>query len=166
MKMNQTLYDITGEYAKLLDQVYIDPDTGEIIEPDGLADAEKNFAEKVENLALWIKNREAEAAAIEEEAGKLKARAEKQARLSQWGREYLMNCLKAAGQRGFSTARAEISMRRSKSVLITDEKAIPGEFFVETVTRKPSKAMILRALKEGHAVAGAELVEKDNLQLK
>ena len=47
-----------------------------------------------------------------------------------------------------------------------DEKALPADFVVETVTTKPDKTAIKKAIQSGQEVSGASLVENRNLQIK
>ena len=46
------------------------------------------------------------------------------------------------------------------------EKALPADFVVETVTTKPDKTAIKKAIQSGQEVSGASLVENRNLQIK
>ena len=57
-----------------------------------------------------------------------------------------------------------VSYRKSTAVEITDLDALP---FAYTVTEiKPDKERIAAALKNGETVPGAELVERNNIQIK
>ena len=49
---------------------------------------------------------------------------------------------------------------------IDDEGALPSDFVTTTVTTKPDKTAIKKAIQAGQAVAGAVLVENQNLQIK
>ena len=49
---------------------------------------------------------------------------------------------------------------------IDDEGALPPDFVTTTVTTKPDKTAIKKAIQAGQAVAGAVLVENQNLQIK
>ena len=44
--------------------------------------------------------------------------------------------------------------------------ALPPDFVTTTVTTKPDKTAIKKAIQAGQAVAGAVLVENQNLQIK
>lgn len=64
------------------------------------------------------------------------------------------------------TARTKIGFRKSTQVQIDDEGALPPDFVTTTVTTKPDKTAIKKAIQAGQAVAGAVLVENQNLQIK
>ncbi len=58
-----------------------------------------------------------------------------------------------------------ISWRKSRSVNITDEKALPAIYLIAQ-DPKIDKAGINEALKNGLTVTGAELTTKNNIQIK
>lgn len=57
-----TLYEIDEEILNCVDQ-----ETGEIIDPEKLAQLQMDFDKKVEGIALWIKNLLSDAEAIKAE---------------------------------------------------------------------------------------------------
>ena len=63
------------------------------------------------------------------------------------------------------TARVKLSYRKSTSVYIKNEKIIPKDY-KEKQPDKILKALISKALKSGIKIKGAELQEKQNLQIK
>ena len=65
-----------------------------------------------------------------------------------------------------TTTKVRVSFRKSVAVSIDDEKALPADFVVETVTTKPDKTAIKKAIQSGQEVSGASLVENRNLQIK
>ena len=60
----------------------------------------------------------------------------------------------------------KIGFRKSTQVQIDDEGALPPDFVTTTVTTKPDKTAIKKAIQAGQAIAGAVLVENQNLQIK
>ena len=73
-----TLYEIDNEIRAFLDKMLdaVDEETGEIIDIDPAELEQLNEAreQKIENIALYIKNLEADAKAIKEEEKNLKAK--------------------------------------------------------------------------------------------
>lgn len=59
-----------------------------------------------------------------------------------------------------------LSFRKSESVVIKDEMALPIEFIRTKTTTAPDKTAIKNAIKSGVSVAGAELQVNKNLQIK
>ena len=138
----------------------IDPETGEI-------DAERYDAlslekkQKLENIALWIKNLKAEAKAYKAEkqafAERQKAAENKAERL----KALLSDELEG---KKFKTPKVAVTFRTSKASEIVDENVIPSEFLVTTIA--PDKRKILAALKDGEEVKGCRLVDRLSVQVK
>ena len=81
-------------------------------------------------------------------------------------KKYLTSCLDAVNRDKLETARAKVSFRKSVQVSIADEAKVPKKFMVKTVTSKPDKTEIKKAIQDGKKVAGASLVENRNIQIK
>lgn len=144
----------------------IDPETGEIVDESALEklnalQMEKD--EKVESCLIMYKNLLAEAEAINAEKKNLDAR-EKQAKSkAEWIFRYVEKNLE--GEK-FSTPKVSVSYRKSESIEIIDESAIPEKYIKVKTTTQPDKTAIKKAIKWGEAVMGAKLVENKNMQVK
>ena len=99
----------------------VDAETGEIIDFDQLDQLTMAREEKLENIALYIKALEAEAAAIREEEKSLAARRKVKENKAIRLREYLADAL---GGQPFETARAALSFRSSQALKVTDGVAL------------------------------------------
>ena len=156
-----TLFEIDKAIAEF--EWDIDPETGEVLNPYGLDDLQMAREQKCENIALLIKNKEAEKTAVTEQekifADRKKSLGNEIDRL----KNYLGYAL---GGEKFSTPRVAVSFRKSESVLIKNENLIPDDYCEFTITRKPNKKTIKDALKEGKELMGVELLEKSNIQIK
>lgn len=141
----------------------IDPETGEIVgDTSALDDLQIQREEKIENIALYIKNLKAEAEAIQNEERKLKSRRQTCENRADWLKKYLANNLQ--GEK-FKSPRAAISWRRSESVKVNDLWKLP-EQYIRIADPEPDKKALKKALKAGEAIEGAELVQSLNLQIK
>lgn len=141
----------------------IDEETGEILNAEALDALQLAREDKIEGVGLWIKNLQAEAEAVKKEKD---AMAERQRRLEKKAeslKDYLAYALQ--GEK-FSTPRIAMSWRKSESVLIPDEALLDDRFVNITMIKKPDKKLIKDTLKAGREVPGAELVTKQNLQIK
>ena len=119
--------------------------------------------QKIESVALWIKNLRSDAEAFKAEKEAFAER-EKQAknkaeRLAAW----LTGILD--GEK-FTTAKCSISFRKSESVEIVNPEIIPKEFQKVKVDVSPDKVAIKDALKHSTNVPGCALVLKKNIQIK
>lgn len=140
----------------------VDMETGEIVDCDKLAELQMERDDKIQNIALWVKNLEADAEAFKKEkdsfAEKQKAAENKAKRLKEYLGTYL------DGQ-AFKSTRVNISFRSSEAVNITDVTKIP-EQFLKYAEPTADKTAIKKMLKEGFVVDGAELVTNSNIQIK
>ena len=159
------LYDIDQAILAL-----VDPDTGEILDYEAFSELKMAREEKVEGMALWCKNLDAEAAAIKAEENALAERRKPLERKSESLKEYIAEIL--AGDK-FTTARVACTFRKSKAVVIQDEakfiQAMQESQHFEYLKYSPptvNKTEITNAIKAGKEVPGAQLVEKQNLSIK
>lgn len=140
----------------------IDTETGEILDADKLNALQIEREEKVENVALWIKNLKSDAEALKAEkqafADRQKAAENKAESLKKWLTEAL------AGEK-FKTTRVAVSFRKTKSVQVEDIWKL-DDSFVKYAEPTPDKAAIKKAIEAGQEVAGATLVENVSISVK
>lgn len=159
-----SLYEISTAYLDALENLEVD-ENGEInLLPLEEVNAELNT--KLENIALYIKNCDAMAKSIKEEEANLAARRKAYENKAEHLKDYLSSCMQFVGASKFETAKVKLSFRASESVEITNQNEIPKDFLVEKVTVAPDKAAIKAAIKNGILIPGAEIVRKENLQIK
>lgn len=156
-----TLFEIDD--AILNFELEVDEETGEILNAQDLDDLKMAREDKIEGVGLWIKNLEAEAAAVKAEKDAMADRQRRLEKKAESLKGYLAYALQ--GEK-FSTPKIALSWRRSESVVITDEHLLPENCLNVTIVKKPDKKVIKDALKAGKDIMGAELREKQNLQIK
>lgn len=141
---------------------YIDTDTGEVLDEEYLNGLRIAKTRKVENIACWIKNLQAEVEAYkkEEEAFRIR-RKQAESRIESLKR-YLTNWV--SGEK-IETDRCKVSWRKSVSVEIQDESRVPEDYKKEKVIMNLDKVSIKKALTGGKDVPGASLLEKQNIQI-
>lgn len=162
-----TLYQLTDRWLAALDGAWtVVEETGEVFDPADIDEISADLDEKVENIACYLKNLSSDAEAIKAEEEALKARRQRLERHHDRLAAYLTEQLARAGKRRVETTRADVSLRRTKSVRIEDEMLVPQEFIKTTVKTAPDKRAIGYALKEGKAVPGCMLAEYDSLQVR
>lgn len=160
------LYELTAELQNAMENIVIDPETGEATGFEAVDALDIAFDDKAEGYALAIKNLLAFADSADAEADKLKARAKSAKNRAEHLREHLAQSMAAVGKTQVETARASIKFRRSEAVLITNDSLIPEDWWKVRVTREPNKVEIKKHLKAGEVVPGAELETRMNLQIK
>ena len=163
-----TISEIDHRIAEAFENA-IDPESGEIIDEAAwkyLEELQLEREAKLEGVACWYKELQAEAAAIKAEEENLKKRrqsAENKATSIKKFLEYLLN-----GQK-FKSPKVALSWRKSEVVELKpdmDPATLPLAFQAIKVTVSPDKVKLKEALKAGAVIEGVELVEKQNLQVK
>ena len=168
-----TLYKIDRAIQDLLDAGFnytIDEETGELIYDDRSAELEQlqmERAEKLEAVALYIKNLVALAADIKAEEDALEARRKTHEKKAENLRRYLGNSLTAAQEEGFETAKVQVSFTKSSAVIV-DEDLLDKAFIKEKVKTEysPDKTAIRKAIKAGQTVAGAYIEERKKVKIQ
>lgn len=159
-----TLYEIAQEMATL-----IDPETGEIRDYEAFEELQMAREEKIDNTAKWIIELEAEAKMVKERADELTKRAQSAKKKAERLKEFLQEYL--AGEKR-KTADYTIGYRRTEAVEITDEDRLIAWLYdndEDALTYqqpKISKAAVKELIKEGREVPGAELVERQAMQIR
>lgn len=168
-----TLYDINSKIIEIIERGFIvDEETGEVIDSAEevnakLEELEFDRTSKIENIALYIKNLEAQTTSIKNEENALAERRKAKERRIEHLKSYLTSSMVAAGEDGIETSKVCISFRKSEPVIVDEEK-LDKAFIKETVKveRKPDKVAIKKAIKSGVAVEGAYIEVKQNIQIK
>lgn len=162
----RALYDIDAAILECVDM-----ETGEIFDPEKLDALQMERNQKLEGVALWVKDLKAEAAAVKEEADKLNARKKaidnKVDSLKQW-------LLYALGGEKLKTARCNVYQTHNQKLNVPDEPGLIS--FLQTLN-EPEKFLrfkepelkkddIKKALKDGYEIPGAALEETEGLVIK
>lgn len=194
------LYEITAEFADLFDRfdeiANYTPDTdeygryvtedGNIIEDleayrqsyltawfDTLTSIEGEFNEKAENVAVYIKNLNAEIKAVKAEEKALKAR-----RLSIEGQakrmtDYLLRSMNAVGVKTIDMPRARMTLKLNpESVVLENEGALirwameHDETILKYQEPEPKKTDIKELLRMGEKIPFARLERKESVTIK
>lgn len=161
-----TLYEIDNAIREVLESA-ADPETGELVDEALLEQYDKLIMDrdqKVENIGLFIKNLEADAAAIKAEAKNLTARAKAAENKAEHLRNYLQFCLD--GQK-FQSPRLSVSFRRSQKVEVDQNRLfeIPDDY-LRYKDPEVDKKRVSEALRAGEDIPGCTLVESVSMIIK
>ena len=167
-----TLYELDSKIAELLDTGFemscIDAETGEIDETQlaiYLEQLQLDRKTKIDNIAVYVKNLEAEAVAIRAEEKRLKERREAKERKAERLKNYIKTSMLLQGETKFESARVSMALRNSKAVVV-DESKLESVYFINKIVQSVDKKAIKAALEAGILVEGAMLEERKNLQIK
>ena len=161
-----TLYEIDNAIREVLENA-ADPETGELVDEALLEQYDKLIMDrdqKIENIGLYIKNLEADAAAIKAEAKNLTARAKSAENKAEHLRNYMQFCLN--GQK-FQSPRLSVSFRRSQKVEVDQNRLfeIP-EDYLRYKDPEVDKKRVSEALKAGEDIPGCTLVDSVSMIIK
>ena len=162
----RALYDID---AAILDCV--DQETGEILDAEKLDALQMEREQKLEGVALWIKDLKAEAEAVKAEADRLTARKKAVENKIDGLKQWLLFALK--GEK-LKTPRCNVYQTHNQKLNVPDEPGLIS--FLQTL-EEPEKFLrfkdpelknddIKKALKEGTIIPGAVLEETEGLVIK
>ena len=140
----------------------VDFETGEIIDEEKLQALQLEFDQKVEGIALWIKNLVAESKMIKEEKDNLATRQNTCENKAESLKKYLSSAL---GGEKFKTAKVSVSYRKSESIEVEDISLLDDDY-LKFKEPEADKTKIKAALKNGVSLEGVTLVEKNNIQIK
>ncbi|RKT37912.1 siphovirus Gp157 family protein [Thiocapsa rosea] len=166
MKPTIKLYDLSSDYLAALDALAEIED----LPPEAIADTLDGLAgaweDKALNVARYVRNLEAEAAAIDEAKKRMDARAKSTASRAARLKSYLKAELERTGLKPKAPDLALRLQNNPKSVAIDDAALIPEEYRHTETVETILKAEIAAALKSGKAIPGAHLVHSQRLVIQ
>ena len=166
------LYEITSEMRGLDELLLscIDEETGEV-KDDGVIDIlEQELKLQLQTKGAGIiksfKNSEAMLNGVDEEIKRLQALKKSISNQINSRKEYIVRNMEMMGITKIETELGNLSLRKSKSVNIYDESLIDKKFIEIETKEKISKTEIKKAIEAGENVQGANIVEKNSLNIK
>lgn len=141
----------------------VDTEDGEIFDLQQFEALQMERGQKIEGMCCYIKNKLAEAQAIDAEIDTLSYRSGAIKKEVDRCKGYLAGVL--YGEK-FETPRCKISWRKSDVCNVLSMEAIPDEYKRTKVTVDADKTAIKKAIKAGMEIPGAEVIQKLNMTLK
>lgn len=140
----------------------VDSETGEIIDIEAFDSLQMEREEKIEGIALYIKDLEAEAEALKAEKLAFAERQKVAENKVESLKNYLAYALK--GQ-AFKSTKAVVSFRKTQQVDVPDIYALDKNF-LRYKEPEADKTAIKEAIKAGQTVKGATLIENTSVIIK
>ena len=141
----------------------VDTEDGEIFDLQQFEALQMERGKKIEGMCCYIKNKLAEAQAIDAEIDTLSYRSGAIKKEVDRCKGYLAGVL--YGEK-FETPRCKISWRKSDVCNVLSMEEIPDEYKRTKVTVDADKTAIKKAIKAGMEIPGAEVIQKLNMTLK
>lgn len=156
-----TLYELTDQYKML--QNFIEENNVEGFEL-ALSQIYGEIGEKLEGYAMVLKNIESDIAGIKAEEKRLADRRKSMESNLARIKENMADALLTVEGNRVKTEKFTFSFRKSTSVQIENDAAIPPQFI--KVEKTISRSELAKALKAGEQIEGAQLVENQSLQIR
>lgn len=167
------LYEICAELRALEnaaeDDMYIDPETGELIDMEtALERLTISKENKIENIALWVRNLAADVTAIDSEIKRLQSRKRTAETKAERLKGYLISSLtrEDGTTEKVKTPRVSVSVRNNKPSLFCDEAILPKEFLVASISYRADKDQIREVLSRGIDVPGAHMQQSRSVIIR
>ncbi len=164
-----TLYEINSQIDQILSNIEIDEETGEVLIDTTLLESLQIAHDvKIENIACFVKNLNAEVEALKAEEKNLYARRKQKEKTIE--RLTYMLDTDLNGQK-FETARCKISYRKSTSTVV-DEEVFLEKYKDDTnmctpnTTYKYDKAQLKKKIQAGETIDGVTLSVNNNISIK
>lgn len=141
----------------------VDTEDGEIFDLQQFEALQMERDQKIEGMCCYIKNKLADADAIDAEANTLSHRSGVIRKEAERCKAYLAGVL--YGEK-FETPRCKISWRKSEVCNVLSMEELPDEYKRTKVTIDADKTAIKKAIKAGAEIPGAEVIQKLNMTLK
>ncbi len=139
-----------------------DIETGEIFDEDKFEELSLTRDAKVENICLWIKNLKAEAEALKAEKDAFAARQKAAENKMNSLKKYISNYLEGTA---FESAKVKVSFRPSEALDIEEGADIPEEY-LKFKEPDVDKTALKKAVKAGLQIAGVQIIQNQNIQIK
>lgn len=163
-----TLYELTEDYTNLL-AIAEDPDIDEQAFLDTLEGIEGELEDKADNYAKVIRSLEADAAACDAEAKRLRAKKQTIENNVKRMKGALQYAMQATGKVKFKTPLFSFGIRKNPASVVIDAvnvRDFPEEFIIESEPVLDKKAL-KDALKAGEDLTGlCHLEQTESLQIR
>lgn len=165
------LYELTSQYKQLEALESSDDLPPEVIR-DTLEGLEGQLQEKATNVALFVRNLESVADAIDEAADKMRERGARLRARAQSLNDYLLFNMQASGITKVESPYFTLTVRTNPpTVVIDSESLVPAEYMKQPEPLpppppRPDKKAIAAAFKDGAEVPGCHIEQRQRLEIK
>jgi len=159
------LYELTENY-KNLQELMENPDIPQEMILEALNSIEGDIFEKLENIVKLLRSLEADIRIIKEEKQRLSAKQSSLENRCVNIKEYLETSLKALGKDKVKSGLFTLSIGKNPpSVNVVDLSVIPKEY-MKQIEPEVMRTLVLKDLKQGNEIPGAELIQTESLRIR
>lgn len=158
-----TLYELKGLYQEIYN-MFLDEEIDEETLTATLESLEGEFEDVMEWQAKILRNLYADAENYKSEKLRFAKKQSQAENAIDRVKTRMSEMMELAGQTKVKTPTANLTLRKTKSVEITDLEKIPVAYIKTTYT--PMKTDIKKAIENGEVIEGAEIVEKEGVMVR
>ena len=148
------LFELNEKYHELEQRDDLDPETLK----DTLDSINDSREVKLDNIANWIENNQADIDFLDKKIKQLQADKKSLVNRTKSLMEYMTTAIDASGLKELKTENHILKPRNYRaSVYISDEEQVPSQFIKFKAEEVIDKKAIYQALRAGETVRGAEL---------
>ena len=161
--MNKTLYVISDEYIKLLQEIS-DAD-GEITPEmsEALDITQDQLQGKTIVYLSVMKTNDAFVMQIDEEIKRLTALKKRSNTLTDNLKDRVLNAVLLFGE--FTAGLQKFGIRKSQQIIVEDVNSLPAGYKTRKIVETADKALLKEAIKNGFEIKGVQLVTNQNLKI-
>lgn len=158
-----TLYELKGLYQEIYN-MFLDEEIDEETLTATLESLEGEFEDVMEWQTKLLRNLYADAESYKSEKMRFAKKQSQAENAIDRIKTRMSEMMELAGQKKVKTSTANLTLRKTKSVEITDLEKIPVAYIKTTYT--PMKTDIKKAIENGEVIEGAEIVEKEGVMVR
>jgi|SRR5690606_35204500 len=162
-----TIYELAPEHRQMVESM-LESGMDEQTIRDTL-EAESGLYDKLDAIFAVLTEKQARAAAMAAEIERLGALLNTEESQLDRLRGLLEFGLKASGEKKIERPLYTVSLRKSPpAVIVDDESQIPRDYYTDPAPPAPrlDKALVKKALQEGHHVPGVHIEQRLSLQIR
>lgn len=158
-----TLYELKGLYQEIY-SMFLDEEIDEETLTETLESLEGEFEDVMEWQTKLLRNLSADAESYKAEKLRFAKKQSQAENAIDRVKTRMSEMMELAGQKKVKTPTASLTLRKTKSVEITDVEKIPMTYIKTTYT--PMKTDIKKAIQSGEEIEGAAIIEKESLMVR
>ncbi|WP_170240476.1 siphovirus Gp157 family protein [Streptococcus hyovaginalis] len=158
-----TLYELKGLYQEIYN-MFLDEEIDEETLTATLESLEGEFEDVMECQTKLLRNLYADAKSYKSEKLRFAKKQSQAENAIDRVKAWMSEMMELAGRTKVKTPTANLTLRKTKSVEITDLEKIPVTYIKTTYT--PMKTDIKKAIENGEVIEGAEIVEKEGVMVR
>ena len=158
------LYHIHAQHRTLIAEI---EDSGGEVTPEleaSLKSLQIGLNDNLASLAYTVKEYEDKALLVANEIKRLEGIEKSHKNNAEYFKQYIDTVMKETGLTKLEQNNIRLSYRKSTAVKILDAAKLSNQYLV--IKKEPNKTAIKKAIEDGQKVKGAELIERQNLQIK